>query len=137
MTNGLNLGEQVAEIVLKKHREKHRQKAGQCEDVGAVEPAEALSADVVVAALEEVGGAKKLPRPEPRRKPTVSRSLQVIGHSEDDERKRSTNDDAALVCGTRAKPKRKDDGDDEPSGALEVVERLVSGGESGADESER
>ena len=126
-------GEQVAEVILKEHGEKHGQKAGQCEDVGAVEPAKALSADVVVAALEEVGGAKKLPRPEPRRKPSVSRSLQVIGYSEEDERKRSTNDDAALVCGTRAKPERKDDNDDEPSGALEVVERLVGRRKSSAD----
>ena len=128
---------QVAEIILKEHREKHCERAGQCEEVSAVEPAEALSTDVIVAALEEGGCAKKLPRPEPRRKATVSRRLQVIGYSENDERKRGTNDDAALVWRTRAKPEWKHDGDDKPSGALEVVERLVSGEQSSADESER
>ena len=42
--------EQVAEIILEKHGEKHGQKARERENVGAVEPAKTLPANVIVTA---------------------------------------------------------------------------------------
>ena len=122
----LGLVEQVAEIILEKHGKEHGQKAGERKNVGAVKPAKTLSADIVIATSEKVSGAKKLPRPQPRWKATVSRSLKVIGHGEDNECERRSKDDAALVCGAAAEPEGKTDGDGKPRRALEVVERLVS-----------
>ena len=77
--------QQVAEIILEEHGEEHRGKAGQRENVGAVEPAKALLAEVVVVAFEEVGGADNLPRPKPGWKPALGWSFKVVGDAEDDE----------------------------------------------------
>ena len=126
-----SFGEEVAKVILKEHGEKHREKTGHGEEVGAVVPTALLFAEVVVAAVEEGSGAKKLPRPEPRRKLAVGGGFQVVGSGEDHEGERRAEDDGAFVWGTPAKPERKDEGDDYPSGALQVVEGLVGGGKEG------
>ena len=122
-----SFGEKVAEIELQKHNEQDGQKASKREDVRAVAPAEVLLANVFVAAPKEIGCAKNLPRPKPRRKITVGRGFEIIGDAEDDEGKRYAIDDWSLVCWATAEPERENDGNGNPRCALEVVERLVSG----------
>ena len=63
----------------------------------------------------------------------MSWSLKVVGHGEDNECERRPKDDAALVCGAAAEPEGKNDSDDKPRCALEVVERLVSGWKGSAE----
>lgn len=125
--------EDIAEIVLEKHGEQHGEETDEREDIGAVAPAEALPADEIVAALEEVGGAKKFPRPEPGGEAAVGRCFEIIGDGEDDEGERGAEDDAPLFRRAGAKPEWEDRGDDEPRGALEVVECFVDRGEAGAE----
>lgn len=62
-------------MILKEHRESHCRKAGQCQEIGAVEPVKLVFADVVEATLEEIACAKKFPRPELGRKLAVSWSF--------------------------------------------------------------